>query len=303
MPTATDLVTDLPADFEVFGQAVDTSMADLKGGTTGQILSKATNADMDFTWIANDQGDITAVNAGSGLTGGGTSGSVTLALDSAAVISPTIVDAKGDLIAATAADTVSRLAIGANDTVLTADSTASTGMKWAAVSGGGMTLIATATPSAASTVSFTSIPTTYKMLLVKFVARQSATNERFSVRLNNESGAIYYFTAASITGTNLTVTGGSSGNTSIGNSNQTAVVPYCATTDTSDQAQGEFWVYDANLSQSRHQTSWLSSGSTSYMTAGQAYADLATPAAISQIDFIRGGTQTITGTFYLYGVK
>ena len=42
MPTATDLVTDLPADFEVFGQAVDTSLADLKGGTTGQLLSKAT---------------------------------------------------------------------------------------------------------------------------------------------------------------------------------------------------------------------------------------------------------------------
>jgi hypothetical protein len=34
MPTATDLVTDLPADFEVFGQAVATSMADLLGGTS-----------------------------------------------------------------------------------------------------------------------------------------------------------------------------------------------------------------------------------------------------------------------------
>jgi len=50
MPTSSDLVTDLPADFEVFGQAVDTSLADLKGGTTGQILSKASNTDMDFTW-------------------------------------------------------------------------------------------------------------------------------------------------------------------------------------------------------------------------------------------------------------
>ncbi len=81
MPTAVDLVTDLPADFEVFGQAVDTSLADLKGGTAGQILAKNTNADMDFVWITNDVGDITAVNAGTGLTGGGTSGSVTLTLD------------------------------------------------------------------------------------------------------------------------------------------------------------------------------------------------------------------------------
>jgi hypothetical protein len=83
MPTNTDLVTDLPADFEVFGQAVDTSMADLKGGTTGQILSKTTNADMDFTWIANDQGDITGVTATSPLTGGGTSGAITIGIQDA----------------------------------------------------------------------------------------------------------------------------------------------------------------------------------------------------------------------------
>jgi hypothetical protein len=50
MPTATDLVTDLPADFEVFGQAVDTAMADLLGGTSGQILSKNSNTNMDFVW-------------------------------------------------------------------------------------------------------------------------------------------------------------------------------------------------------------------------------------------------------------
>ena len=84
MPTATDLVTDLPADFAVFGQGVDTSMAYLLGGTTGQILSKTSATNMAFTWISNDQGDITAITtaAGSGLSGGASSGAVTLSLSS-----------------------------------------------------------------------------------------------------------------------------------------------------------------------------------------------------------------------------
>ena len=67
MPTPTDLVTSLPADFEVFGQAVDTSMADLKGGTTGQVLSKASNTDMDFTWIEQDDTTM-SFNAQTGTT-------------------------------------------------------------------------------------------------------------------------------------------------------------------------------------------------------------------------------------------
>ena len=83
MPTATDLVTDLPADFEVFGQAVATSMADLLGGTSGQILAKNSNTDMDFVWIANDQGDITGITATAPLTGGGSSGAVTVGIQDA----------------------------------------------------------------------------------------------------------------------------------------------------------------------------------------------------------------------------
>lgn len=83
-PDDTDLVKDGAAAMRTLGSAIDTSMMDLKGGTTGQILSKNSNTDMDFTWIANDQGDITAVNTNSPLTGGGTSGALTLSYDYAA---------------------------------------------------------------------------------------------------------------------------------------------------------------------------------------------------------------------------
>jgi microcystin-dependent protein len=65
----------------------------------------------------------------------GTAIDTTVFNTASAGIAKTIVDAKGDIIAATAADTVARLAVGANDTVLTADSSTATGLKWAAPSG------------------------------------------------------------------------------------------------------------------------------------------------------------------------
>ena len=83
-PDDTDLVKDGAAAIRTLGNSIDTSFVDLKGGTTGQILSKASNTDLDYTWIANDQGDITAVNTNSPLTGGGTSGALTLSYDYAA---------------------------------------------------------------------------------------------------------------------------------------------------------------------------------------------------------------------------
>jgi len=83
-PDDTDLVKDGAAAIRTLGQAIDTSMQDLEGGTSGQILSKNSNTDMDFVWITNDVGDITAVNTNSPLTGGGTTGALTLSYDYAA---------------------------------------------------------------------------------------------------------------------------------------------------------------------------------------------------------------------------
>lgn len=56
------------------------------------------------------------------------------------MVAKTIVDAKGDLIAATAADTVARLAVGTNGQTLVADSSTATGLKWATPAAGGKVL-------------------------------------------------------------------------------------------------------------------------------------------------------------------
>jgi hypothetical protein len=109
-PDDTDLVKDGAAAMRTLGNAIDTSLVDLKGGTTGQVLSKTSNTDMDFTWVTTDDAN---------------------------AIQNTIVDAKGDLISATAADTPARLAVGTNGQVLTADSSTATGLKWAAAASGG----------------------------------------------------------------------------------------------------------------------------------------------------------------------
>ena len=98
IPQSTDLVKDGATAIAALGQDIDTALVDLKGGTTGQVLSKASGTDLDYSWVAIDP--------------------------------LLILDAKGDLITATAADTPARLPVGANGTVLTADSAQGTGLKW-----------------------------------------------------------------------------------------------------------------------------------------------------------------------------
>jgi len=97
------------------------------------------------SWVAYGSGDITGVTAGTGISGGGTSGTVTVTNSMA-----TAIDAKGDLIAGTGADAFDRLAVGTNGQVLTADSTTSTGLKWAA--GGSSYKGASCYKSAAQTI-------------------------------------------------------------------------------------------------------------------------------------------------------
>lgn len=114
------------------------------------------------------------------------SGSAWVGQSASNPISGNIVDAKGDIIAATAADTVARLAVGTNGQVLTADSTAATGLKWAAGAGGSMTLLST-TSLSGSTTTINSISTSYKNLVIFVKDFYSSSNSEMNIQFNNDT--------------------------------------------------------------------------------------------------------------------
>ena len=132
-PADTDLVKDGAAAIRNLGDGVDTSLVDLKGGTTGQILSKASDTDMDFAFITPNVGDLTEVQAGTGISVADGTGPIPIVTNTVA----TEFDAKGDLVVGTGSDTFDRLAVGTDGYTLVADSSVSpTGLKWAAPASG-----------------------------------------------------------------------------------------------------------------------------------------------------------------------
>lgn len=205
-PADTDLVKDGAAAIRTLGNGIDSSLVDLKGGTTGQYLVKQSATDLDFTWTTNTA-DIDGVTATSPLTGGGTSGTITVGIQDATTaqkgavqltdsisststttaatpnsvktaydlangaIAKSLVDAKADLITATADNTPARLASSAvNGDVLTVDTSTATGLKWAApTTSTGYKLIkrSTFTSVATTTTTFDDVFTsTYKNYLI-----------------------------------------------------------------------------------------------------------------------------------------
>ena len=126
-PADTDLVKDGAAAIRNLGDGVDTSLVDLKGGTTGQILSKASDTDMDFAFITPNVGDLTEVQAGVGISIASGTGPIPVITNS----STDLITTAGDLLYGTAADTVARIGIGTAGQVLQVNSGA-TAPEWAA---------------------------------------------------------------------------------------------------------------------------------------------------------------------------
>ena len=226
-PDDTDLVKDGAAAIRTALGGVDTSFVDLKGGTTGQLLSKASNTDLDYTWIAQP-------------------------------------------------------------------------------SAGGATLLATATPSASTGVSFTSISTSYRDLYVTWenVYFDQTGDKYLYVRFNNDSGSNYsnyvFSFAGGVDAASL------SAQTSTYQNQYFAIVT--AATGSGSPLKNSYgylnvrnYTNTTTPKQFDYQNRSLDNNTTpKWSNAGGVYSGTS---AVTQIDFIRNSTQVITGTFKLWGVN
>jgi hypothetical protein len=202
-------------------------------------------------------------------------------------------NAKGALLSATAASTPGVLGVGANDTVLTADSTAATGLKWATPAAGGMTLISTTTLTGSS-VTLSSIPQTYNDLQLVIQNFRPSTDSALCMRINADTGVRYIADLGSQT------------NVSFGDSSM-AIAP---NQQESSVASQFFNVVD--IPNYTNATTWkivfrygLGNGNTTSTSATGTFGTTAynqTGAISSLVLFPEGGTFT-SGTALLYGVK
>ena len=159
VPTSTDLVKDGATAIETLGDSIDASLVDLKGGTTGQVLAKASNADMDFVWSADAAGMTNPMTSVGDLIRGGTSGAPT------------------------------RLGIGSTGQVLTVSGGVPT---WATSSSGGMTLLST-TSLSGSSVTLSSIPSGYVNLFVIIQGYRPSAINIMRCRFNGDSTSNRYY--------------------------------------------------------------------------------------------------------------
>jgi len=125
VPTSTDLVKDGAVAIETLGDSIDASLVDLKGGTTGQVLAKASGTDMDFSWVAQDDSN---------------------------AIQNALLTTTGDTIYASGASTPARLGIGSTGQVLTVTGGVPA---WATPAGGGGKVLQVVATNAGTTSSST----------------------------------------------------------------------------------------------------------------------------------------------------
>jgi hypothetical protein len=250
-------------------------------------MTKArTNAD-------NYAADITGVTAGTGITGGGTSGTVTVTNELV-----TTIDAAGDLLYGTGSDAAGRLAIGTANQVLAVNSGA-TAPEWVTASAGGMTVIDSGSLSTvAQDTTLTSIPATFNHLqLVIFNFRGASNNRAINLRINGNAGASQYSTIT---------TYGQAGSAAFGSNGWSNATPTGTSSTTSySNSVTTFWNYAQSGVYKIAENCGFSTNGDNTATFNQsvnAYVSAETD-AISSITMRCSDGNAAAGTYILYGVK
>jgi hypothetical protein len=172
LPTSSDLVTDLPADFDVALQGVDTRLKALQPGTTlGDLVYSSATANTNTRLPIGTTGQVLAVSGG------------VPAWTTTSDVTP--LTTKGDLFTFTTVD--ARIGVGANGTVLTADSAEASGLKWTTPASGAYTSLATGSLSG-SAVTISSIAGTYRDLVLVLSDAYMSASTGISYNVNGTTG-------------------------------------------------------------------------------------------------------------------
>ena len=242
------------------------------------------------TLADNYAADISGITAGTGITGGGTSGTVTITNDMATTIA-----AKGDLVVGTGNDTYAALTVASTaGYLLTVDSGETTGLKWAAPASGAMTLLSTTTLSGSS-VTISSISGAYVDLVIYIYGITSSNADYVQIKPNGSSSLATYM-ATKFDGTVNTERGTSIYsnsteyfiNSSGGNNAFTLQINNYASTS-ARKPFTHHYIYEDSA--------------TSTVRGGFQIGGLATDSAISSLEISRNSGTFSSGTVLIYGVK
>jgi len=263
----------------------------------GVLRFTSASAAIFFQFATPASGDIEGVTAGTGISGGGTSGTVTITNSMA-----TAIDAKGDLVVGTGADAFSRLAVGTNGQVLTADSGEATGLKFATpASGGGMTLLSTTSLSGTSTA-ITIAPTGYVNLQVLFKGVFANTdNTALSMRLNSDSGNNYTY----VDWRRYPGTPAGDFQANRNQNNQFFCSTSIGTSSAVNSFTGAMTIYNCtDTSQINYEFTIMAYNDANFGTFQHSIGKYMASAAITNLTIVNTvNANTLSGTVYVYGVK